>query len=61
MKIKWDILEKIENLAITAGASAPEKIVQKIIEALSNKFNVNLESYNHINEDIFFKLPVEFN
>ncbi|MFT6496443.1 MAG: 4-hydroxy-3-methylbut-2-enyl diphosphate reductase [Alphaproteobacteria bacterium] len=60
-EIKWDILEKIENLAITAGASAPEKIVQKIIEALSNKFNVNLESYNHINEDIFFKLPVEFN
>jgi len=60
-EIKWDLLGKIENLAITAGASAPEKIVQKIIETLSNKFDVNLKSYDHINEDVFFKLPVEFN
>ena len=60
-EIKWDLLGKIENLAITAGASAPEKIVQKIIETLSNKFDVNLKSYDHINEDGFFKLPVEFN
>jgi len=60
-EIKWSVIKNIENLAITAGASAPEKIVQKIIETLSNEFNVNLEFYNHINEDVFFKLPVEFN
>ncbi len=56
-KIKWDVLDNIKNLAITAGASAPEVIVERIIKEISNKYKINLVHNTYTEENISFKLP----
>lgn len=50
-------LDDISTLGITAGASAPEVLVQELIDALSYQFNVSVEELNVINEDVTFSLP----
>tara|TARA_E500000178_G_scaffold52718_3_gene48629 strand:- start:12504 stop:13355 length:852 start_codon:yes stop_codon:yes gene_type:complete len=56
-KIKWDVLDNIKNLAITAGASAPEVIVERIIKEISKKYKINLVNNTYTEEKITFKLP----
>ncbi|MBL6623339.1 MAG: 4-hydroxy-3-methylbut-2-enyl diphosphate reductase [Rhizobiales bacterium] len=56
-KIKWDVLDNIKNLAITAGASAPEIIVERIIKEISKKYKINLVHNTYTEENITFKLP----
>ena len=56
-KIKWDVLDSIKNLAITAGASAPEVIVERIIKEISKKYKINLVHNTYTEENISFKLP----
>ena len=50
-------LDRVSTLGITAGASAPEVLVQELIDALSYQFNVSVEELNVINEDVTFSLP----
>jgi 4-hydroxy-3-methylbut-2-enyl diphosphate reductase len=56
-KIKWDVLDNIKNLAITAGASAPEVIVNRIIKEISKKYKINIVHNTYTEENISFKLP----
>lgn len=56
-KIKWDVLDNIKNLAITAGASAPEVIVERIIKEISKKYKINIVHNTYAEENISFKLP----
>ncbi len=56
-KIKWDVLDNIKNLAITAGASAPEVIVERIIKEISKKYKINIVHNTYTEENISFKLP----
>tara|TARA_B100000676_G_scaffold291789_1_gene326717 strand:+ start:841 stop:1785 length:945 start_codon:yes stop_codon:yes gene_type:complete len=50
-------LDRVSTLGITAGASAPEILVQELVDALSYQFNVSVEEVNVINEDVTFSLP----
>ena len=50
-------LDRVSTLGITAGASAPEVLVQELVDALSYQFNVSVEELNVINEDFTFSLP----
>ena len=45
------------NIGLTAGASAPETLVQVLISKLRKNFNVNLINHEVIKEDIVFNLP----
>jgi len=45
------------NIGLTAGASAPETLVQILISKLKKKFEVNLINHEVIKEDIIFNLP----
>ena len=45
------------NIGLTAGASAPETLVQILISKLKKKFEVNLIDHEVIKEDIVFNLP----
>ena len=56
-QIDWKIIDNIDNLFITAGASAPEVLVQEIINKLSNKFDVKLINDTFTEENISFRLP----
>ena len=50
-------LDGVSTLGITAGASAPEVLVQALVDALSDQFDVSVEERNVINEDVTFSLP----
>lgn len=58
-EINWDEFEGISTLGITAGASAPEILVEEIVEAFRSRFDVLLETVTTAQEDIAFNLPKE--
>ncbi|MBT6085703.1 MAG: 4-hydroxy-3-methylbut-2-enyl diphosphate reductase [Rhodospirillaceae bacterium] len=52
-------LAGVETVGITAGASAPEELVQGVIERLSEYSDVEVEKLSGVVENITFKLPRE--
>lgn len=50
-------LDGVSTLGITAGASAPEILVQELIDTLSEQFDVTVEERNIIDENVTFSLP----
>ncbi len=52
-------LEGVEVIGITAGASAPEELVQELIERLGGFGRVTVEKVSGIEEHTQFKLPRE--
>ncbi|MEO1787995.1 MAG: 4-hydroxy-3-methylbut-2-enyl diphosphate reductase, partial [Pseudomonadota bacterium] len=42
---------------LTAGASAPEDLVQGVIDACRERFDVSVEDVRTAREDVVFKLP----
>ncbi len=57
--IDWSMLENIERLGITAGASAPEVLVEEVVGACRERFEVTLQNVSGVVEDVIFKLPKE--
>ncbi|MCG8435925.1 MAG: 4-hydroxy-3-methylbut-2-enyl diphosphate reductase, partial [Gammaproteobacteria bacterium] len=55
--IDWDRFTGIGSLGITAGASAPEILVEEIVEAFRERFDVVTEAVTTAEENISFKLP----
>ena len=50
-------LDGKNKIAITAGASAPERRVQEIASAVQKVTGASIQEHGEDNEDIFFKLP----
>lgn len=57
--IEWDDFTNISTLGITAGASAPEVLVDEIIDAFSERYDTTVESVSTADENVSFKLPRE--
>ena len=51
------IFKNINSIGLTASASAPEILVQKFIELLEKKFDIELIQDDFIKEDVNFKIP----
>jgi 4-hydroxy-3-methylbut-2-en-1-yl diphosphate reductase len=49
----------IETVVITAGASAPESVVQECVQYLRDKFGASIEHRTIRGEDVHFPLPRE--
>lgn len=56
-EIDWGWLEGIERLGLSAGASAPEVLVDEVIEALRTRFDVTVEEVAITKENVVFKVP----
>ena len=56
-EIDWSMFEGIRTLAITAGASAPEILVEQMIDAFAERWSVNVETVTTADESVFFPLP----
>ena len=52
-------LKNVKTVGLTAGASAPEKLVQETIARLRNYCDVTVETLDGVEENIHFKLPRE--
>lgn len=55
--IDWRALDGIRTLAVTAGASAPEELVNEVIEAVRARYDVTIELVETAQENIDFKVP----
>jgi len=58
-EIDWDHFAGISRVGIAAGASAPEVLVDEIIDAFGTRFATKVETIVTAAEDITFKLPRE--
>tara|TARA_R110000868_G_scaffold202801_1_gene450599 strand:- start:10782 stop:11735 length:954 start_codon:yes stop_codon:yes gene_type:complete len=55
--IDWQALGTPRTVGLTAGASAPEILVDEVIAAFRERFNVTLEMAETVRESVQFKLP----
>jgi 4-hydroxy-3-methylbut-2-en-1-yl diphosphate reductase len=55
--LKWADFEGIQTLGVTAGASAPEILVNEIVDAFRARFNVKLETVVTAVENTVFHVP----
>jgi 4-hydroxy-3-methylbut-2-en-1-yl diphosphate reductase len=57
--LNWDELQNLKTIGLTAGASAPEVLVNEIIDAFRAHYDVAVEKVTLREENVFFKLPKE--
>ncbi|MEM1064936.1 MAG: 4-hydroxy-3-methylbut-2-enyl diphosphate reductase [Pseudomonadota bacterium] len=55
--IDWRALDGIRSIGLTAGASAPEVLVNEVIDAFRARFDVQLEMIETAVENVEFKVP----
>ena len=55
--IDWRALDGITTVGVTAGASAPEVLVNEVIDAFKDHFNVSVELVETAVENVEFKVP----
>ena len=55
--IDWSWFDGVSTLGLTAGASAPEDLVQDVIDACRARFDVTMDSVETARETVTFKLP----
>jgi 4-hydroxy-3-methylbut-2-enyl diphosphate reductase len=55
--IDWRALDGIRSMGITAGASAPEVLVNEVIDAFRARYDVTVEVIETAQETVEFKVP----
>ena len=56
-QVDWSWMEAVSTLGITAGASAPERLIEELVEAVRARFDVELVEDAGARETVTFKLP----
>jgi len=55
--LDFALLEGVKSVAITAGASAPEILVEQILDGLAARYQITVETLTTREENMFFPLP----
>ncbi len=55
--IDWRALDGITSMGITAGASAPEVLINEVIDAFRDRYDVTVEMVETAVENVEFKVP----
>ncbi|GHF30056.1 4-hydroxy-3-methylbut-2-enyl diphosphate reductase [Kordiimonas sediminis] len=55
--LDWDWIAGASKVGITAGASAPEVLVEEVIDALKEHYNASVHLVTTAEEDVTFKVP----
>jgi 4-hydroxy-3-methylbut-2-enyl diphosphate reductase len=55
--IDWALFDGVETLGLSAGASAPELLVDEVIAALRERFTLSVEETTVTREDVTFNVP----
>jgi 4-hydroxy-3-methylbut-2-en-1-yl diphosphate reductase len=55
--IDWRALDGLRSVAVTAGASAPEALVERVLQALGERYAIAIEALTTASESVVFPLP----
>jgi len=58
-EIPWALLDGVGTVGVTAGASAPEVLVDEVLDELNRRFTISVEQVTTANERIAFNVPRE--
>ena len=58
-EVNWRLVEKKQKIGLTAGASAPDILIQEFINELNQLYNVEIKKISVADENITFKIPRE--
>jgi 4-hydroxy-3-methylbut-2-enyl diphosphate reductase len=56
-QIDWRAMQGIRSVGVTAGASAPEVLVNEVIDAFRARYDVTVELVETARENVEFKVP----
>lgn len=56
-EVDWSWFDNAQSVGVTAGASAPEDLVEGLIAAIAARFEARVEEVRVTKEDVVFKLP----
>jgi len=59
-EIDWARFGALRSLGVTAGASAPEVLVEEVLDAFAERYRLRVETVSAADEDVFFPLPRPF-
>jgi 4-hydroxy-3-methylbut-2-en-1-yl diphosphate reductase len=57
--LDWSELQGVRRIAVTAGASAPQVLVEEIMDAFAERYALHVETVSTAEENVFFPLPRE--
>ena len=55
--IDWAWLDGVKTLGLTAGASAPDVLVEEVIDSIAEKYTVDVETRSLVEENVVFNIP----
>ena len=55
--IDWALFGALKSLGLTAGASAPDVLVDEIIDAFAARYTISVDIVSTADEQVFFPLP----
>uniref|UniRef100_A0A2A4Z932 4-hydroxy-3-methylbut-2-enyl diphosphate reductase n=1 Tax=OCS116 cluster bacterium TaxID=2030921 RepID=A0A2A4Z932_9PROT len=59
VEIDWAMFDGVDVMGLTAGASAPDVLIEEIVDAMRERFEVTIETVITAKETITFNLPKE--
>jgi 4-hydroxy-3-methylbut-2-enyl diphosphate reductase len=55
--IDWSLFAQVATLGLSASASAPERLVDEVLDALRERFDLTIEETTGRREDVTFNVP----
>jgi 4-hydroxy-3-methylbut-2-enyl diphosphate reductase len=59
--LDWSVLDGVHTLGLTAGASAPESLVQELLGRVAERYRLSVEERRVTEENVVFRLPAPLN
>ena len=53
----WSWFEGVSTVGVTAGASAPEPLIEALVAAIAERFDAEITEDSGARETVTFKLP----
>ena len=55
--IDWAMFDSVKTLGLTAGASAPDILIEEVMQACRDRYDVSIEEVRITDENVIFKVP----
>jgi 4-hydroxy-3-methylbut-2-enyl diphosphate reductase len=60
-ELRQEWFERAQAVLVTAGASAPEHLVEAVLERLRSDYAATVETRTLVEEDVSFRVPLTLN